>query len=76
MDVIVTREILGEAEDEGDLASWLVATGAHVSAGEGLADIETGKAVVQVSAPTTGVITLHAEVGDVVSIDDVIATIE
>lgn len=76
MDVIVTKDILGEAEDEGDLSALLVEDGAEVAEGDPIADIETGKAVVQVTAPASGTITFTAEVGDVVSVDDVIATIE
>lgn len=76
MDIVLTKDILGADEDEGDLATWLVANGAQVAEGDPIAEVETGKAIVQVVAPASGKITIQKEAGEVVSVDDLIAVIE
>tara|TARA_R110002051_G_scaffold317518_1_gene398786 strand:- start:5844 stop:6071 length:228 start_codon:yes stop_codon:yes gene_type:complete len=75
MDVVLGKEFLGD-EDEADLVEWLVADGATVAQGDPLAQVETSKLVNDFVSPAGGVITLKAEVGDVVSGDDIIAIIE
>ena len=74
MDVILGKEFLG-AEEEADLVEWLVKDGATVALGDPIAQLETSKLVSDFEAPAAGVVTLKAEVGEVVSVDDVIATI-
>lgn len=75
MDVNLTQDLLGE-EEEADLGEWLVADGATVTAGQAIATIETSKLVNELVSPAAGVITLKKEEGDVVSLDETIATIE
>ncbi|CAO1649620.1 lipoyl domain-containing protein [Salinibacterium sp. NG22] len=75
MDVTLGKDFLGD-EDEADLVEWLVADGATVAQGDSIAQVETSKLVNDFVAPGAGVITFKVAVGDVVSVDDVIATIE
>ena len=75
MDVTLGKDFLGE-EDEADLVEWLVADGATVAKGAPIAQVETSKLVNDFEVPAAGVITFKVAVGDVVSVDDVIATIE
>ncbi|WP_026819138.1 lipoyl domain-containing protein [Arthrobacter castelli] len=75
MNIFLTAETLGE-ETEADLVDWLVSDGASVAQGEALCQIETSKTTSEFEAPASGRITLHAEEGDVVELDTVIAVIE
>lgn len=75
MDVKVTKEYLGE-ETEADLVEWNVEPGATVAEGDIIAQLETSKLVCEFKAPASGVVTFNVEIGDVVELDDVIATIE
>ncbi|HUG50683.1 MAG TPA: lipoyl domain-containing protein [Terrimesophilobacter sp.] len=74
MDVVVGQELLG-GEEEGDMSRWLVQDGSNVTQGQALAELETSKVLVQVEAPTAGVVTFVASEGDVVGPDTVIARI-
>jgi pyruvate/2-oxoglutarate dehydrogenase complex dihydrolipoamide acyltransferase (E2) component len=47
----------GMGTTEGTIAKWLKAEGDNVTKGEVIAEIETAKAVEEVSAPATGVLT-------------------
>jgi pyruvate/2-oxoglutarate dehydrogenase complex dihydrolipoamide acyltransferase (E2) component len=75
MDVVLNKDFLGE-EDEADLVEWLVEDGANVAEGEAIAQLETSKLVSDFVAPAAGSITFKVAAGEVVSVDDVIATIE
>ncbi|WP_430592395.1 lipoyl domain-containing protein [Humidisolicoccus flavus] len=75
MDVQVSQEFLGE-ETEADLVEWTVEAGATVAEGDVIAQLETSKLVSEFKAPAAGVITFSVEAGDVIEVDDVIATIE
>lgn len=74
MDVVVDQEILGN-ETEADVSEWLVEDGSQVTAGQALAELETSKVQVEVTAPVAGVITLIAAEGDVIEPGAVIARI-
>lgn len=74
VDVVVGQELLG-GEEEGDMSRWLVQDGSSVTQGQALAELETSKVLVQVEAPTAGVVTFVASEGDVVGPDTVIARI-
>jgi biotin carboxyl carrier protein len=52
-----------------------VQDGSNVTQGQALAELETSKVLVQVEAPTAGVVTLVASEGDGVGPDTVIARI-
>lgn len=68
--------VLGESIVEGTLARWHKKVGDAISAGEVLADLETDKVNVEVTATESGVVTalLKAE-GDSVAVGEVIATV-
>lgn len=74
MDVKLTQELLGE-ETEGDLSEWAVEEGATVTEGQVICTIETSKLVNEIVAPAAGVISLKKEEGDVVELDETLATI-
>jgi 2-oxoglutarate dehydrogenase E2 component (dihydrolipoamide succinyltransferase) len=69
--------VLGESIVEGTLARWHKHVGDAVNAGDVLAELETDKVNVEVSATTTGVvIALHKHAGDTVAVGELIATID
>lgn len=74
MDVILTKELLGD-DEEADLGEWLVEDGSTVTEGQAIASLETSKLVSELVAPVAGVITFKKEEGDLVELDEVIATI-
>jgi pyruvate dehydrogenase E2 component (dihydrolipoamide acetyltransferase) len=60
---------LGENIDSGDITNVLVSVGDTVSANQGVLEVETGKAVVEVPIPQAGKITkVLVKVGEVVKI--------
>jgi 2-oxoisovalerate dehydrogenase E2 component (dihydrolipoyl transacylase) len=68
---------VGEGVAEAELVSWLVAVGDEVTPDSVLAEVLTDKATVEVSSPTTGVVTvLHGEPGDVLAIGTDLVEIE
>jgi pyruvate dehydrogenase E2 component (dihydrolipoamide acetyltransferase) len=67
---------LGMAQDTGKLVRWLVAEGERVEKGQPLMEVETDKAVVEVEAPASGVLSqVSAAEGDEISVGKVIALI-
>jgi len=69
--------VLGESIVEGTLARWHKNVGDAVNAGDVLAELETDKVNVEVSATTAGVvIALHKHAGDTVAVGELIATID
>ncbi len=56
MAVEVILPVLGETMDEGTILRWLVDVGQHVDRGDPLYEVETDKAVLEVEAPSTGVL--------------------
>jgi len=75
MDIILTTEIIGDATDV-EIVKWLVASGTTVRAGTSLAELETGKATFELSAPSGGVLQIVAAAGSVVEPGAKIGTIE
>lgn len=68
---------LGEGVSEGELIKWLVKVGDTIKPDQGLAEIMTDKATVEVPSPKGGVITeLKFKAGDVVKVDSPLATIQ
>ena len=62
---------------EGELVSWLVTPGDRVAAGDLVAEVETDKSLVEVTASVDGVVESRAvEEGSVVAVDDPLATID
>lgn len=56
MPIILTMPALSATMEEGTLASWLVAEGDQIKAGDIIAEIETDKATMEFEAPETGVL--------------------
>ena len=68
---------VGEGVAEAELVSWMVAVGDRVTPDSALAEVLTDKATVEVSSPTTGVVTaLHGEPGDVLAVGSDLVEIE
>ena len=74
MDVNLTQDLIGE-ETEADMGEWLVEDGAAVTEGQVIGSIETSKLVNELVSPTAGVISLKKEAGDLVELDETLATI-
>lgn len=67
---------LGMAQETGTLLRWLKAPGDTVVKGELLMEVETDKAMVEIEAPASGILTdVTAQPGDVVPVGQVIARI-
>ncbi len=72
----VIMPALGMAQETGTLLRWLKAEGDAVTRGEPLMEIETDKAVTEVEAPASGVLTnVTAHPGDEIPVGQVIAII-
>ena len=67
---------LSDTMTEGVLVAWLVKEGDNVRTGDPIADVETDKAIMNVDAPTDGIVLRqHVAEGDTVPIGAVVATI-
>jgi pyruvate dehydrogenase E2 component (dihydrolipoamide acetyltransferase) len=67
---------MGDAMEEGTLVEWLADDGASVSSGEVIGNIQTDKATVELTAPSTGTLSgLLAQPGDTVEVGKPIAMI-
>ena len=66
----------GESITEVQLASWLVADGEHVDMDAEIAEIDSDKATLTISAEASGKISLKAAEGDTLEVGAVIATID
>lgn len=66
----------GESITEVQLASWLVADGDQVDTDDEIAEIDSDKATLTVSAEAAGKITLVASEGDNIDVGSVIASID
>ncbi len=68
---------LGEGLDEAEIVRWLVADGDQVQRDQGVLEVETDKAVVEVPAPATGrVRNLTGSPGDTVHVGDLLFVVE
>jgi 2-oxoglutarate dehydrogenase E2 component (dihydrolipoamide succinyltransferase) len=77
MNVDIKVPILGESIVEGTLARWHKKVGEAINAGEIIADLETDKVNIEVSASASGVITaLHKNESDTVAVGELIASID
>lgn len=62
---------LGEGLTESELVSWRVSVGDHVELNQVIAEVETAKALVELPAPTAGVVLrLHVEPGTTVLVGE------
>ncbi|MES2452532.1 MAG: biotin/lipoyl-containing protein, partial [Pseudomonadota bacterium] len=68
---------IGEGISEAEIVAWHVAVGDRVEEDQGLADMMTDKATVEMESPVAGVVVeLAGEVGDQVSIGAALVVIE
>ncbi|WP_185881939.1 2-oxoglutarate dehydrogenase complex dihydrolipoyllysine-residue succinyltransferase [Blattabacterium cuenoti] len=66
----------GESITEVELASWLVKDGDYVSRNQVIAEIDSDKATLEISAEENGVISLMAEKGKRIQVGDIICIID
>jgi 2-oxoglutarate dehydrogenase E2 component (dihydrolipoamide succinyltransferase) len=66
----------GESITEIEISSWLVKDGSYVTKGKIIAEIDSDKATLEISAPDSGKIRLKAKKGEIVSVGDVIGLID
>ncbi len=77
MTIEFTIPKLGDNVTEATIVNWLADDGAEVSAGDELLEVETDKAVIPVPATVGGILKIgNFKAGDIVQIDQVVATIE
>lgn len=66
----------GESISEVEIASWTVADGDYVERDDIIAEIDSDKATLELTAPESGVISIKAEEGDTVEVGQVVAEID
>jgi 2-oxoglutarate dehydrogenase E2 component (dihydrolipoamide succinyltransferase) len=66
----------GESISEVDIASWTVADGDYVNIDDVIAEIDSDKATLELTATSSGTISLKAEEGDTVEVGQVVAEID
>ena len=66
----------GESITEVQLASWLVSDGEHVEKDDEIAEIDSDKATLTISAEASGKISLKASEGDTIEVGTVVASID
>ena len=66
----------GESISEVEIAEWLVDDGDYVEKDQTIAEVDSDKATLELPAEQSGVITLKAEVGDVVEVGQVVCLID
>lgn len=66
----------GESINEVQIASWLVKSGDFVTKDNEIAEIDSEKATIPLSAPISGIIDIKIEEGSIVKVGETIAVIE
>jgi len=66
----------GESITEVEIAEWMVEDGDYVEKDQTIAEVDSDKATLELPAEQSGIITLKAEVGDVVEVGHVICLID
>lgn len=68
---------VGEGLAEAEIVRWLVPVGGAVREDDAIVEVETDKAIVQITAPVTGTLTGHgAEEGQVLPVGEILAVFE
>ncbi|MGX1163575.1 pyruvate dehydrogenase E2 component (dihydrolipoamide acetyltransferase) [Arthrobacter sp. SLBN-100] len=66
---------LGDGIAEAEIMTWLVGEGEQVSEHQGLVEVQTDKAIIELTAPVTGILKKHGTpVGQIITLDEVLAT--
>ena len=66
----------GESISEVEIAEWMVEDGDYVEKDQTIAEVDSDKATLELPAEQSGIITLKAEVGDVVEVGQVVCLID
>ncbi|NRD77595.1 2-oxo acid dehydrogenase subunit E2 [Bacillus sp. BRMEA1] len=67
---------IGEGLHEAEILSWFKGVGDYVKENENMVEVQTDKAVVEISSPVAGIVqSFTAEVGEVVRVGDVLFTV-
>lgn len=66
----------GESISEVDIASWTVSEGDYVEIDDVIAEVDSDKATLELTATASGTISLKAEEGDTVEVGQVVAEID
>tara|TARA_B100000925_G_scaffold162454_1_gene121938 strand:- start:2 stop:1225 length:1224 start_codon:yes stop_codon:yes gene_type:complete len=66
----------GESISEVEIAEWMVEDGDYVEKDQTIAEVDSDKATLELPAEQAGIITLKAEVGDVVEVGQVVCLID
>tara|TARA_B110000046_G_scaffold49092_1_gene54635 strand:- start:23683 stop:24924 length:1242 start_codon:yes stop_codon:yes gene_type:complete len=66
----------GESISEVDIASWTVSDGDYVEIDDVIAEIDSDKATLELTATASGAISLKAEEGDTVEVGQIVAEID
>ena len=66
----------GESISEVEIAEWMVEDGDYVEKDQTIAEVDSDKATLELPAEQSGIITLKAEVGDVVAVGQVVCHID
>lgn len=67
---------IGFSMNEGEIAEWLVADGAHVNEGEPLYLLEADKSANEVEAPASGTLRIIAQTGETYEVGTLLGRIE
>jgi len=77
MEIEIKLPELGENVDSGDIVNLLVREGDRIAANDGVVELETDKAVVEIPCPQGGRIAkIHVRKGDAVKVGQVLLTVE
>jgi 2-oxoglutarate dehydrogenase E2 component (dihydrolipoamide succinyltransferase) len=66
----------GESISEVEIAEWMVEDGDYVEKDQTIAEVDSDKATLELPAEQSGIITLKAEIGDVVEVGQVVCLID
>ena len=66
----------GESISEVEIAEWMVEDGEYVEKDQTIAEVDSDKATLELPAEQAGIISLRAEVGDVVEVGQIVCLID
>ena len=66
----------GESISEVEIAEWMVEDGDYVEKDQTIAEVDSDKATLELPAEQAGIISLRAEVGDVVAVGQIVCIID